>query len=51
MQLNENDLSFLIDIVDCIFDINEFTNGIQSHIFEKDNEPPRSKLRGIEGFT
>ena len=29
MPLNENDLSFLIDIVDCIMDIKEFTNGIK----------------------
>ena len=36
MPLNENDLSFLIDIVDCIIDINEFTNGIQFFEFEKD---------------
>jgi len=31
MPLNENDLSFLIDIIDCINDINEFTNEIQFH--------------------
>jgi len=36
MPLNENDLSFLIDIIDCIIDINEFTNGIQFCEFEKD---------------
>jgi uncharacterized protein with HEPN domain len=36
MPLNENDLSFLIDIIDCIFDINEFTNSIEYHQFEKD---------------
>jgi hypothetical protein len=29
MQLNENDLSYFIDIVDCIIDINEFTNAIE----------------------
>ena len=29
MPLNENDLSFLIDIVDCIMDINEFTKEIE----------------------
>ena len=27
MPLNENDLSFLIDIANCIKDINEFTHG------------------------
>jgi uncharacterized protein with HEPN domain len=36
MPLNENDLSFLIDIVDCIMDINEFTKGIEFYVFEKD---------------
>jgi uncharacterized protein with HEPN domain len=36
MPLNENDLSFFIDIIDCIFDINEFTNSIEYHQFEKD---------------
>jgi len=29
MQLNENDLSFLIDIVNCINDISDFTKEIQ----------------------
>jgi hypothetical protein len=28
MPLNENDLSYLIDIVDCIMDINEFTKTV-----------------------
>jgi len=36
MPLNENDLSFLIDIANCINDINDFTKGIQYHEFEKD---------------
>jgi uncharacterized protein with HEPN domain len=36
MPLNENDLSFLIDIVDCITDIEEFTKGIEFYEFEKD---------------
>jgi uncharacterized protein with HEPN domain len=36
MQLNENDLSYLIDIVDCIMDINEFTKSILYNEFEKD---------------
>ena len=36
MPLNENDLSYLIDIVDCIIDINEFTNSVEYHQFEKD---------------
>jgi len=36
MQLNENDLSFLIDIVNCIKDINDFTKEIQYHEFENE---------------
>ena len=48
MPLNENDLSFLIDIVDCIFDINEFTNGIQFHIFEKDKMRKLAVERQLE---
>jgi len=36
MRLNENDLSYLIDIVDCIIDINEFTASIEYSQFEKD---------------
>ena len=48
MPLNENDLSFLIDIVDCIFDINEFTSGIQFHIFEKDKMRKLAVERQLE---
>jgi uncharacterized protein with HEPN domain len=36
MPLNENDLSYLIDIADCIMDIDEFTDSIFYHDFEKD---------------
>jgi uncharacterized protein with HEPN domain len=36
MPLNENDISYLIDIVDCIMDINEFTKSIEFYQFEKD---------------
>jgi uncharacterized protein with HEPN domain len=36
MQLNEDDLSYLIDIVDCINDIKEFTKAIEFYQFEKD---------------
>ena len=36
MQLNEDDLSYLIDMVDCILDINDFTKSIEFHQFEKD---------------
>ena len=48
MPLNENDLSLVIDIVDCIFDINEFTNGIQFHIFEKDKMRKLAVERQLE---
>ena len=34
MQLNENDLSFFIDIVECIIDINEFIKDVQFNEFE-----------------
>ena len=36
MPLNENDVSYLIDIVDCIVDINEFTDTVEYYQFEKD---------------
>jgi uncharacterized protein with HEPN domain len=36
MPLNENDLSLLIDIVDCAMDIDAFTKDIGFHEFEKD---------------
>ena len=36
MPVNGNDLSFLIDIVDCAMDIVEFTSGIGFNEFEKD---------------
>jgi uncharacterized protein with HEPN domain len=36
MPFNENDLSYIIDIVDCIMDINEFTKSISYNEFEKD---------------
>jgi uncharacterized protein with HEPN domain len=36
MPLNENDLSYLFDIVNCIIDIKEFTNSIEYYQFEKD---------------
>ena len=48
MPLNENDLSFLIDIVDCIIDINEFTNGIQFYEFEKDKMRKLAVERQLE---
>jgi uncharacterized protein with HEPN domain len=48
MQLNENDLSFLIDIIDCIFDIKEFTNAIELHQFEKDKMRKLAVERQLE---
>ena len=48
MPLNENDLSFLIDIVDCIFDINEFTKEIEFYEFEKDKMRKLAVERQLE---
>jgi uncharacterized protein with HEPN domain len=48
MPLNENDLSFLIDIVDCIMDINEFTKGIGFYEFEKDKMRKLAVERQLE---
>jgi len=36
MRLNDNDLSYLTDIVNCSLDIIEFTKSIEFHQFEKD---------------
>jgi uncharacterized protein with HEPN domain len=48
MPLNENDLSYLIDIVDCIIDINEFTRPILFHEFEKDKMRKLAVERQLE---
>jgi uncharacterized protein with HEPN domain len=48
MPLDENDLSFLIDIVDCILDINEFTQGIEFYKFEKDKMRKLAVERQLE---
>jgi len=48
MPLNENDLSFIMDIVDCIIDINEFTSGIQFYEFEKDKMRKLAVERQLE---
>ena len=48
MPLNENDLSFLIDIADCIFDIDEFTKGVQFHEFQKDKMRKLAVERQLE---
>ena len=48
MPLNENDLSFLIDIIDCIFDINEFTESIEYYQFERDKMRKLAVERQLE---
>jgi uncharacterized protein with HEPN domain len=48
MPLNENDLSLLIDIVDCIMDINEFTKEIGFNEFEKDKMRKLAVERQLE---
>jgi uncharacterized protein with HEPN domain len=48
MPLNENDLSYLIDIVDCIMDINEFTKEIGFNEFEKDKMRKLAVERQLE---
>jgi uncharacterized protein with HEPN domain len=48
MQLNERDLSYLIDIVDCITDINEFTQSIHFSDFEKDKMRKLAVERQLE---
>jgi uncharacterized protein with HEPN domain len=34
MPHSEEDLSYLIDIIDCVMDINEFTESIEYYQFE-----------------
>ena len=48
MPLNENDLSYLIDIVDCILDIKEFTKSIEYYQFEKDKMRKLAVERQLE---
>jgi len=48
MPLNENDLSYLIDIIDCIMDINEFTNSVEYYQFEKDKMRKLAVERQLE---
>jgi len=48
MPLNENDLSYLIDIVDCIIDINEFTKSVEYYQFEKDKMRKLAVERQLE---
>jgi uncharacterized protein with HEPN domain len=48
MPLNENDLSYLIDIVDCIQDITEFTKSVFYSDFEKDKMRKLAVERQLE---
>jgi len=48
MPLNENDLSYFIDIVDCIIDINEFTNSVEYYQFEKNKMRKLAVERQLE---
>jgi uncharacterized protein with HEPN domain len=48
MRLNENDLSYIIDIADCIRDINEFTNSISYNEFERDKMRKLAVERQLE---
>jgi uncharacterized protein with HEPN domain len=48
MRLDENDLSYLIDIVDCILDIKEFTNSVDYNQFEKDKMRKLAVERQLE---
>jgi len=48
MPLNENDISYLIDIVDCIVDINEFTDTVEYYQFEKDKMRKLAVERQLE---
>jgi uncharacterized protein with HEPN domain len=48
MPLNENDLSYLIDIIDCIFDIKEFTEKIGFYEFENDKMRKLAVERQLE---
>jgi uncharacterized protein with HEPN domain len=48
MPLNENDLSFLIDIIDCILDINDFTKSVEYYQFEKEKMRKLAVERQLE---
>ena len=48
MPLSENDLSYLMDIIDCIMDINEFTNSVEYYQFEKDKMRKLAVERQLE---
>ena len=48
MPLNEEDLSYLIDIIDCVMDINEFTKSIEYYQFERDKMRKLAVERQLE---
>ena len=48
MPLSENDLSFLIDIIDCIKDINDFTSSIEYFQFEQEKMRKLAVERQLE---
>ena len=48
MPLNEEDLSYLIDIVVCIIDINEFTKSIEYYQFREDKMRKLAVERQLE---
>ena len=48
MRLNENDLSYVIDIINCIMDINEFTESVEYDQFKKDKMRKLAVERQLE---
>jgi uncharacterized protein with HEPN domain len=48
MSLNENDLSYLIDIIDCIVDVIEFTDSVEYNEFERDKMRKLAVERQLE---
>ena len=48
MPLSEEDLSYLIDIIDCVIDINEFTESLEYYQFERDKMRKLAVERQLE---
>ena len=48
MPLNEKDLSYFIDIINCIMDIIEFTGSIEYYQFEQDKMRKLAVERQLE---
>jgi len=48
MPVNEKDLSYLIDIAECIIDIIEFTKSVEYYQFEKDKMRKLAVERQLE---